>query len=110
MIVAGSAPPGRVAVLHAHPERAQELARILRGAGHEVIVIRAAMTGTDVVQFAPDVIVGSLTFRDLEPLIGFARAALSSPERKVSQEDTLRVPIFEGQVKRQVFEVKEFPV
>ena len=34
VILAGSAPPGRVAVLHAHPERAQELARILRSAGH----------------------------------------------------------------------------
>jgi uncharacterized protein (TIGR02118 family) len=38
------------------------------------------------------------------------RAALGSPERKVSQEDTHRVPVFEGQVKRQVFEVREFPV
>jgi uncharacterized protein (TIGR02118 family) len=38
------------------------------------------------------------------------RAALSSPERKVSQEETHRVPIFEGQVKRQVLEVKEFPL
>ncbi|HSF01910.1 MAG TPA: EthD family reductase [Solirubrobacterales bacterium] len=38
------------------------------------------------------------------------QAALSSPERKVSHEDTHRVPMFEGQVKRQVFEVREFPL
>ena len=45
VIVAGSAPPGRVAVLHAHPERAQELARILRAAGHDVTVIRGGIAG-----------------------------------------------------------------
>lgn len=38
------------------------------------------------------------------------RAALTSPERKVSQEDAKRFPAFEGQVKRQVFEVREFRV
>ncbi len=38
------------------------------------------------------------------------RAALTSPERKVSQEDAKRFPTFEGQVKRQVFEVREFRV
>jgi uncharacterized protein (TIGR02118 family) len=37
------------------------------------------------------------------------RAALGSPERQVSLEDTRRFPLFEGQVKRQVFEVKDFP-
>jgi uncharacterized protein (TIGR02118 family) len=36
------------------------------------------------------------------------RSALASPERKVSQEDTRQFPVFDGQVKRQVFEVKEF--
>jgi signal transduction histidine kinase len=76
VIAGGSAPPGRVAVLHAHPERAQDLARILRGAGHEVTVIRGGLAGTDLVQSAPDVIVGSLTFPELESLVGFARAAL----------------------------------
>lgn len=37
------------------------------------------------------------------------RAALSSPERKVSLEGTQSFPLFDGQVKRQVFEVREFP-
>ncbi len=36
------------------------------------------------------------------------RAALASPERKVSLEDARRFPAFEGQVKRQVFEVRPF--
>ncbi len=38
------------------------------------------------------------------------QAALASPERKVSLEDTKRFPVFEGQVKRQVFEVKDFKI
>ena len=37
------------------------------------------------------------------------RAALSSPERKVSLEDTRQLPVFDGEVKRQVFEVREYP-
>lgn len=37
-------------------------------------------------------------------------AALASPERKVSAEDVKRFPPFEGQIKRQVFEVRDFPV
>jgi len=99
VIVAGSAPPGRVTVLHAHPERAQELARILRGAGHEVTVIRGGLAGTDLVQSAPDVIVGSLTFPELEPLVAFARAALGSPNLpflwvygRQDQDEALRSP------------------
>ncbi|MBI2467645.1 MAG: EthD family reductase [Candidatus Rokubacteria bacterium] len=36
------------------------------------------------------------------------RLALASPERKVSQEDVKRFPPFEGQVKRQVFELRAF--
>jgi uncharacterized protein (TIGR02118 family) len=36
------------------------------------------------------------------------QAALSSPERKVSLEDSKRFPAFDGHVKRQVFEVREF--
>jgi uncharacterized protein (TIGR02118 family) len=36
------------------------------------------------------------------------QAALRSPERRASQEDTKRVPLFEGEVKRQVFEVRDF--
>jgi signal transduction histidine kinase len=69
-----------VAVLHAHPERAQELARALRSAGHEVTVIRGGKAGTDLVQFAPDVIVGSLTFPEMESLVAFARAALGAAD------------------------------
>jgi uncharacterized protein (TIGR02118 family) len=34
--------------------------------------------------------------------------ALSSPERKVSLDDVKQFPPFEGQVKRQVFEVKDY--
>ena len=36
------------------------------------------------------------------------QAALSSPERKISLDDTKNFPPFEGQVKRQVFELKDF--
>lgn len=36
------------------------------------------------------------------------RAALASPERKVSAEDVKNFPPFEGQIKRQVFEVRGF--
>ena len=36
------------------------------------------------------------------------QSALSSPERKISLDDTRNFPSFEGQVKRQVFEVKDF--
>ncbi len=36
------------------------------------------------------------------------RVALMSPERKVSQEDVKRFPSFEGQVERQVFELRDF--
>jgi signal transduction histidine kinase len=81
VIRAGSpGPPGRVAVLHAKPDTAQELARILRTAGHDVSIIGGPMAGTDLVQSAPDLIVGSLTFPDLEPLVGFVRAALAAPD------------------------------
>ena len=97
MIVAGPAPPGRVAVLHAHPERAQDLARILRGAGHEVTVIRGGMAGTTLVQSAPDVIVGSLTFPELESLVAFTRAAMGSSDLpflwiygRQDQDDTVK--------------------
>jgi signal transduction histidine kinase len=97
VIVAGSAPPGRVAVLHAHPERAQEIARILRGAGHEVTVIRGGVAGASLVQSAPDVIVGSLTFPELESLVAFARAALGSSDLpflwvygRQDQDDTVK--------------------
>src|SRR5262249_31042605 len=36
------------------------------------------------------------------------QAALTSPERKQSLEDSRTLPAFEGQVKRQVFEVRDF--
>jgi uncharacterized protein (TIGR02118 family) len=36
-------------------------------------------------------------------------AALASPERRVSAEDVQRFPEFRGQIKRQVFEVRDFP-
>lgn len=36
------------------------------------------------------------------------RLALSSPERRVSQEDVKRLPPFEGQIQRQVFELRGF--
>jgi uncharacterized protein (TIGR02118 family) len=35
-------------------------------------------------------------------------AALASPERKVSSDDVKNFPRFEGQIKRQVFEVKSY--
>jgi uncharacterized protein (TIGR02118 family) len=37
-------------------------------------------------------------------------AALASPERKVSAEDIKRFPTFDGQIKRQAFEVRDFPM
>jgi signal transduction histidine kinase len=74
-------PPGRIAVLHAHPGRAEELARMLRAHGHQVSVIESrGQAATALVQAAPDVIVGSLSFPELEPLIAWTRAALGSPE------------------------------
>ena len=36
------------------------------------------------------------------------QAALASPARQVSAEDTKRFPSFEGRVRRQVFEVRDF--
>ena len=38
------------------------------------------------------------------------QSALTSPERKVSLEDVKRFPEFKGEVKRQVFELKDFKV
>lgn len=35
-------------------------------------------------------------------------AALASPERKVSADDVKRFPEFQGQIKRQVFEVQSY--
>jgi uncharacterized protein (TIGR02118 family) len=35
-------------------------------------------------------------------------AALASPERRVSSDDVKNFPRFEGQIKRQVFEVKPY--
>ncbi|MBI3454342.1 MAG: EthD family reductase [Candidatus Rokubacteria bacterium] len=45
-----------------------------------------------------------LYFDSIDDLQG----ALGSPERKVSLEDVQHFPPFEGQVKRQVFELREF--
>ena len=38
------------------------------------------------------------------------QAALTSPERKVTLEDTKGFPVFDGQIKRQVFELKDFKI
>jgi uncharacterized protein (TIGR02118 family) len=35
-------------------------------------------------------------------------AALASPERKVSADDVKNFPAFQGQIKRQTFEVRDF--
>ena len=62
------------------------------------IVVAAGEPGDEIYQIC------DLYFDSLEDL----RAALGSPERKVSQDDTRRFPAFDGEIKRQVFEVREF--
>jgi signal transduction histidine kinase len=83
VIVAGQAPPGRIAVLHANPERSEALARALRAAGHQVSVIPRGVVARDALrQAAPDLIVGSLTFTDppLGELVTWARSELGWPD------------------------------
>lgn len=111
MIVAGSAPPGRIALLHAHPERGQVLARMLRAAGHTVTVIpRGPEAGPTLVRAAPDLIVGSLTFPELEPLLNWARAALDpalpflwvygrqDDDEKLAATEVIREPVDAGEL------------
>jgi uncharacterized protein (TIGR02118 family) len=62
------------------------------------IQIAAGEPGNEIYQIA------ELYFDSMEDL----QAALASPERRVSLEDTKRFPAFEGAIKRQVFDVKEF--
>jgi len=111
VIVAGSAPSGRIALLHAHPERMQTLARMLRGEGHTVTVIpRGPEAGPLLVQSAPDLIVGSLTFPELEPLLNWARAALGpdlpflwvygrqDDDEKLVATEVIREPVNAGEL------------
>jgi signal transduction histidine kinase len=65
MTPAAAGPPGHVALLHEDKERAEQLARILRGAGHRVtVVVPGRRIVQSVVDCAPDLLLASHSLVD----------------------------------------------
>jgi signal transduction histidine kinase len=81
VILGRPAPPGHIVVFHGDAERADLLSRRLRSAGHRVTVVEPGRRVTQsVIERAPDLLVGSLSFNDppLPAVIRAVRQALGT--------------------------------
>jgi uncharacterized protein (TIGR02118 family) len=76
----------------------RHLPTVARWPGVRQIVVSRGRAGDEIYQIC-DIVFDSMA--DLE-------RAMASPERQVSVEDVKRFPAFEGQIKRQIFEVRPF--
>jgi signal transduction histidine kinase len=60
VILGRSGPPGRIALVHRDPARAEETARLLRPAGHRVqVVVEGPDVVRSIVEGVPDLLIGS---------------------------------------------------
>lgn len=93
MILGRAYPPGQIALVHGEAEAAAALARLLRSAGHRVTVVQQGRRVVQtILEAAPDLLVGSLSFQD-PPLAGVIRKVRQAlPELPVlvvvGREDT----------------------
>jgi signal transduction histidine kinase len=84
---------------------------MLRAAGHHVTLVpRGPDAGAALIQAAPDLIVGSLTFTELEALLAWARAALDpdlpflwvygrqDDDEKLAATEVIREPVDAGEL------------
>lgn len=81
MILGRPAPPGRIAIIHPDPGRAEALARALRPAGHRVqVVTRKDKLLQSVVRGTPDLLIGATTFPEpgLGEIVQSVRQALGA--------------------------------
>jgi signal transduction histidine kinase len=117
VILAGTAPSGRVVVVHGSRHRAETLARLLRAAGHEVVLVAAgARAVTETVEAAPDVVVGVLSFEPpLPELMREVRRARAEPDlpllllfgredegARIEATDLIREPVDAGELNLRV--------
>jgi signal transduction histidine kinase len=113
MILGRPAPPGHIALLDKDAARADKVGRQLRASGHRVLVVEPGRRVVpSVVEFAPDLLIGSPTVQDppLGAVIRSARQALgpdllvlallgpNDPDSLVEADEVLREPVDPGEL------------
>jgi signal transduction histidine kinase len=112
MILGPSSPAGHVVLVHGNQQRAEELAHLVRGAGHRVtVVLPTRRLAQEIVERAPDLLMGSLSLTDppLGRVVRTVRQALADlpvllvtapgdPEQLVEADEILREPADPGEL------------
>jgi signal transduction histidine kinase len=113
VILGGSAPPGRVVIVHANPDRGEALAKVLRAASHHVTVVRPGPASLPTLLAAsPDLVISTLYFGDqpIKEVMAAIRNALGTElpllvvvgredvDAVIAADEVIREPVDAGEL------------